>query len=318
MFYDDEANKIDGINTRKLNCGLTYDKRYFTDESKELLLEVIKKRYSDEYIMGLSKREVRLNYKSRLEEISEKLKDSANFMYGKRFNKRLYAGYKKQKVKLEKLLSSQQPDTIPDYKRQLDNKYNYYRNYKISRSLIYAVAFVEEKNKAITFLKELLKDTTHISGSAIKLSLARLKVEPYYTNQLTKLKENVDYILLNKDGDNRENSLINIKSAYPRAGLLLTKEAILIYSKVLEAKYFDTIDHGDVSESSIPIRTLDHLLDLINNSDFQDYFKEENGFSKSYLECTKADVEWVIEWFKSNKDKIEIKKSHIPSLYNHL
>ncbi len=319
LFYSDQLSKDEGINLRKLNCGGYHIyKRDYTKKSKELLLEVIKKKYSNEYIKEISKKRVLKNYKSRLEEISEKLKDSANFMYGKRFNRRQYTGYKKQKVELEKLLSSGQPDTIPKYKKEIDNLSNYLQNYKISNSLIYAVAFVEEKDKAITFLKELLKDTTHISGSAIKLSLAKLKVEPYYTNQLTKLKENVDYILSNKDGDNRENSLINIKSAYPRAGLLLTKEAILVYSKVLEAKYFDTIDHGDVSESSIPIRTLDYLLDLINNSDFQDYFKEEDGFHKSYLECTKADVEWVIEWFKSNKDKIEINKEHIPSLYSHL
>ena len=89
LFYSDQLSKDEGINLRKLNCrGYHIYKRDYTKKSKELLLEVIKKRYSNEYIKEITKNRVRLNYKSRLESYSEKLKDSANFIYGKRFNKR--------------------------------------------------------------------------------------------------------------------------------------------------------------------------------------------------------------------------------------
>lgn len=310
LFYNDELSKAEGVNLRKLNCGLSYNKRYYDKESKELLFKVIKKKYSGEYIRAIAKKRVLLSLKSDLESYSEKLKDSANFVYNNRFFKKQYNGYKKQKMRLEKLLSNKQMDTVPEFKEDINRLYMGMKDYKIYHSLVYAVAYVEEKDKAIPFLKELLKDTVHINSYPIKRALAKLGVEPYYTNELTKLKEEVNYIISNKDGDNYKNSKINIKQAYPRAGLLLTKEAILIYAKVLEAKYFDTIDHGDYSEDSIPIRTLDYLLNLIENRDFQDYFKEEDGSSRSF-DYTKKDVEWVIEWLKLNKDRIEINKDHV-------
>ena len=314
LFYDNPTNKAEGIDLRKLDCSINFNKKYFTPESKELLLEVIKKKYSDEYIKEVSKKRVFLSFKSRLEEISEKLKDSANFMYANRFNKRHYSGYKRQKEELEELLSDKELDTIAAiFKRQIDNLYNSNQNYKISNSLIYAVAFVEEKDKAIPFLKGLLKDTTHINASSIKLSLAKLKVEPYYTNQITKLTDDVNQIISNKDGDNYINSEIN-RYAYSRAGLLLTKEAILLYSKVLGAKYFDTIDHGDYSEDSIPIRTISNLLKLIKNEDFQSYYEDLD----ECLKCKEKDIKWAIKWFKLNKDKLKINKEHTPSLHNKL
>ncbi|MFL0105908.1 hypothetical protein, partial [Tenacibaculum maritimum] len=270
------------------------------------------------YISKVSKKRVLLNSKLKLEDISKKLKDSTNFMYRNRFNRRLYNGYEKQKKELEGVLLSQVLDTFPKYKRELDDLYNSLKRYKISNTLIYAVAFVEEKERAILFLKELLKDTIHVNVSAIKLSLAKLKVEPYYTNQLTKLKEEINYIILNKNEDNSKTPLMNIRYAYPRTGMLLTKEAILIYSKVLEAKYFDTIDHGDVSEISIPARTLSFLFNLIDNYDFKEYFKDQYGYPKSYLDYRKKDIQWAIEWLRINKSKLKINDKHIPSLHEKL
>ena len=207
-------------------------------------------------------------------------------------------------------------DTIPEYKNRLDRLYKSLKKYKLPNGLIYSVAFVEDRDKAIPFLKELLNDTIHINSYAIKIALAKLKVEPFYTSQFIKLKEEVKHIVTVQEDEN--NSRINIFYAYPRTGLILTKEAIFAYSKVLEAKYFDTIDHGDVSESSIPIRTLDHLFKLIDNNDFKEHFKNEEGYLKSYLECTKEDIKWAIEWFKKNKNKIIVNQNHIPLLHEGL
>lgn len=317
FFYSKKLSESEGVDLKKINCSPYYlNKRDYTIESKKKLLEIIEKKYTNEYIRKISKKRILFGFKSELRKVSEKLKDSINFMYGDKFNKRLYIGYKKQKKKLETLLSSKKLDTIPEYKKRVENLYNYLQKYKISNSLIYAVSFVIHKDEAIPFLKGLFKDTTHINTSAVELSLAKLKVEPYFTNQLTKLKKDVNDIISNIGGDNDENSKINRRFAYPRVGLLLTKEAISIYAKVLEAKYFDEIDHGDYSEVSIPIEALEHLLKLIKNTDFKEYFKDEYGHSKYPL--TKEDVKWAIEWFKKNGDKIIINDKHIPLLHNEL
>jgi len=316
LFYNEQLSKSEGIDIRKLNRSPYYlNKKDYTDESKKLLLQIIKKRYSDEYIRDVSKKRILFSFKSELREISEKLKDSSNFIRLNKFYKSHYFNVKKRQKKIQKILSNPKMDTIPEYKNRLDRLYKSLKKYKLPNGLIYSVAFVEDRDKAIPFLKELLNDTIHINSYAIKIALAKLKVEPFYTSQFIKLKEEVKHIVTVQEDEN--NSRINIFYAYPRTGLILTKEAIFAYSKVLEAKYFDTIDHGDVSESSIPIRTLDHLFKLIDNNDFKEHFKNE-GYLKSYLECTKEDIKWAIEWFKKNKNKIIVNQNHIPLLHEGL
>jgi len=304
----------EGVDIKKLNYSPYYlNKKDYTDENKKLLFQVIKKKYSDEYIREISKKRVLYGIKSKLKSISKKLKDSSNFTHSNKFLKKRFFNTKKRKEKIEKLLLNPNFDTIPEYKAQLNKLYTSLKNYKLPNSLIYSVAFVEDKNKAIPFLKELLNDTIHINPYAIKISLAKLKVEPFYTSQFLKLKEEVKHIIT-VQGD-KNNSRTNIFYTYPRAGLLLTKEAILTYSKTLEAKYFDAIDHGDVLESSIPARTLNHLLKLIDNHDFKEYFKND-GYPKSYLEYTKEDIEWAIEWLKKNK--LIVNQNHVPLLHEKL
>lgn len=316
LFYDEQASKLEGVDLNSLDCSINLNEEYFSKETKALLIEVLNKKYSDEYIRNIAKKRIFISYKTELKEISKKLTDSTNLIYPKSFNRRISDGYEKEKKELEQLLSSGEPDTIPKFKRQFDDLFNYLKKYKVSNSLIYAVAFVEDRQRAIPLLKELLKDTTHLNTSAIKLSLAKLRLEPYYTNQLLKLQEEVNFITSHKNGDNDYNSDINIFYAYPRAGMLLTKEAILIYSKLLEAKYFNTIDLGDVSENSIPVRTLNNLLNLINNKDFHENFQDSYGYPKHIF--TKKDIKWAKEWFELNKDKLEINEKHIPKLYQTL
>ncbi len=309
LFYDDVINRLENIDVKMLNADCSvdyYNKKYFTDESKKLLLEVIKKRYSDEYIKMATQKRVLLRLKSRLKKVSEKLKDSVNFMYHGRFNKRAFVGANRIKKELVSIISSNQRDTIPKYKNDIDAVYTSLKKYKIDNSLIYSVAFMIEKDKAIPFLKGILKDTIHINTYAVKKSLAKLKIEPYYTEQLKELEKEVTYILENKDGNYDENLNIQ-KKAYLRVRFLNTKKAVLAYSKLLESKYFNTIDEGDYSIASIPIITLGDLLKLIENKGFKSYFKSSShGYNCS--RCVEKDVKWAIEWFKSNKDNIQLNK----------
>ena len=83
-------------------------------------------------------------------------------------------------------------------------------------------------------------------------------------------------------------------------------------------KYFETIDYGDVSESSIPVRVLTHLLKLIDNNDFKEHFKDDYGYPKTIDKITKNDIEWAIKWFRINKEKIISNKSHVPLLNDQL
>ncbi len=307
LFYDNETNRLENIDVKMFHsdCSVDYyNREYFTDESKKLLLKVIKKRYSDEYIKTATEKRVLLRFKSKLKRVSEKLKDSTNFMYYGRFDRRDFVGANRIKKELVSIISSNQRDTISKYKNEIGVLYNYLKKYKIDNSLIYAVAFMIEKDKAIPFLKGLLKDTIHINTYAVKKSLAKLKIEPYYTEQLKELEKEVTYILENKNGGYDKNLTIQ-RYTYLRVRFLNTKKAVLIYSKLLESEYFDTIEEDDYSYSSIPIIVLGNLLELIENKDFKSHFKS-SSYGYSCSQCVEKDVKWAIEWFKSNKDNIKV------------
>lgn len=298
LFYTEDILRSEGKKEAKqFLCNIPYHPIYYDSINRELLYKVLTTRYDDEFIMKIVNKTIRHDINKRLQNY-QNLDLETDFLK-KKFNLII--------TKLRKLQNSTQLDTVPKYKKLKEVLFKRLKNYKFSDNLVYAVAVNSNKDKRfVSLLKGFLKDSTHINVDVVKLSLSRLMYRPYFEKTLHKLKEKIEGSKRVKDLD----SLLDIKSyTFSVASWLLTKEAILLYSKLLKTKYFDAIDHGDVSEFSLPVEVVEDLRLVIANKDFQNYYK-----GKMLIDYTKKDIDWAIKWFKNNKDNLQLNKDYIPYL----
>ncbi len=251
----------------------SFKREYYNDpEIKKRFLEILSNKWTEEELNVWAEDYIKSGFQEYRKSLAEEIA-------------------KKGKMTYEKALDS----LIRVYKNI--EIQNILKNEKVSPLIIRFAAWIDME-ESIPILKEALNDPKHYDLWPIRLALARLKVEPYYTDIL------------------KEYSFIPKKYKYDRAAAgdfsrservlmyLATQESIYVLSEWLYREERVRPISDDDYEVSIATYAVSTFTRLINNESFKKRFPE----SLTMMEVKKEDIEFCKKWFKENKGKLEFNR----------
>lgn len=275
---------------------------YYTEASKQLLLEVLK----DDWITEAQKRKEA--YKQVWQEVDRQI-NTYEDVVGDTIK---YKGLKRKQKHFQALLDSLQRlkqlnvDTVTSFQSAVNRWVQEMDQRRMPDLYIYTAGMLDSV-LYVPFLQEALKDTVKYTPYVVKMALARLGLKPHYSEMMNYHRVDLDYL---KDLEISDSKRWAIYEIFPALSYLCTQESIMEYSKLLSLKHFKRIDEYDYSIYSVPSRVLGGLSVLILNPDFQEYIRQVDPPDN----VTKDHIKWVQDWFKRNYGNYELDRDFYPGL----
>ena len=296
-YYSDiELSNISDLNKDFFNCNLSNQKEAYTNVIKSKVYDLIKKKYSEEELKKIAEHKLKLNFENQLKQIDQFIADTI----GKNFSQRIIKNALKKRDSLSTVLKmdiTRHPSYIA--------LFNSIKTIKKPNGLMFKSMFLD-KNNIIPVLKEGYKDTARYNTRTIQFLLAKLKEEPYYSQELDSLSFYIDKVFNNQDDPGKMKKLQD-NVCFPRASFIFSDKSIKIYARLLDINFHESIDEEDVIIYSIPARAVAHLHSIINNKDFKKYFEDK----LVPLDVNKKDIIWVKNWIINNEGSYELNKNFI-------
>lgn len=275
---------------------------YYTEASRQILLEILKDDWiTEEQKRKEAKKRVWQQVNRQIDTYEDVINDTIK-----------YEGFKRKRKHFLTLLDSLKElkrlnvDTVNSFQTAV-NRWMQEMNIRRMPDLYIYTSGMLDSTLYLPFLKEALKDTVKYNPCAVKMALARYKINPYQTEMLKEHK--IDLKDLRGQSIN-ELTLFETRIAMPRLFYLCSQESVKEYSKLLSLGHFKRIDEDDYSIYSIPSGVLGALSVLILNTDFQEYLRKVNPPDN----VTKDHITWVQNWLEKNYGNYELDRNFYPGL----
>ncbi len=278
---------------------------YYTEASRQLLLEVLK----DDWITKEQKRsgaekKVWQQVDRRIDTYENVISDTIK-----------YKGLKRKRKHFLTLLDSLKElkrlniDTVNSFQTALNGWMQEMDQRRIPDLYIYTAGMLDD-DRYIPLLKEALNDTIRYNPYAVKLALARNKVDPLVQEVMENNSINIK--LFKKEEDQYYLSNTEI---FPVLAYLASDNSIREYSKLLTLEHFECIDHGDYEQCSIPHSTIENLYIMILNKSFRNYLKDYMiGVVPDPKKLSNREITWVQNWLEKNYGNYELDRDFYPGL----
>jgi predicted transposase YbfD/YdcC len=269
------ANLIDNIRKPGFSAIdlFNFERKYFDKQMKTRLLEVISNKWTEEELVLWAKKDINGNFYKNFRESN-----------AQRLSKKYNTDYKKNLDSIEN--------------RQIQEIKDSYKQERIDNNLILSVAWLDMQ-EAIPVLKNALQNTKQYNSEKVRLSLARLKVEPYYSEAIKfySAKQRNQY------GDFETNPIYDY---YQRSRSLLficTIESVEVASQWLKVtKKVNMISDGERMTSIANFAVID-LSEMILNKDFRKICYPEK-FQETADAVKPKELEFCKNWILVNKNKM--------------
>jgi len=275
---------------------------YYTDASRQLLLEVLK----DDWITEEQKR------KEAEKKVWQQVDRQINTYEDVISDTIKYKGFKRKRQHFLTLQDSLKElrrlnvDTVNSF-QDVVNRWMQEMNLRRMPDLYIYTAGMLDSMLYVPLLKEALEDTVKYNPYAVKMTLARLGLKPHYSEMMNHHRIDLEYL---KDMEVSDSKRWVIYEIFPALSYLCTQESIKEYSKLLSLKHFKRIDEYDYSIYSVPSRVLGGLLVFILNQDFQAYLRQVDPPDN----VTKDHITWVQNWLEENYGNYELNKNFYSGL----
>jgi len=170
-------------------------------------------------------------------------------------------------------------------------------SYQISSELI-KLAGKLDMQEAIPYLEAILKDPKHYDKEVARLSLARLRVEPYYSEVLAECQSSeIVY--------GRGDIYTDIRTKADNLLFLASQESIYAFRKLLEQREKYDPYHGHGTEEDyqyIVAYPTAFLFHFIQDEELREYVKEKELYAP--FSVTLEDIIYMQEWLEEHKGNI--------------
>lgn len=277
-------------------------KEYYTEDSKQLLVEVLEDTWMTyDQKLALAKQEVlkRLNNEIDISEaISSDTVKYKDFSSSRRKHFKVYADSLKR-LKFSNL------DTMESFQVIVQEQIQRINARRMPNIYIYTSGMMDDE-RFIPILQELLSNSVKYDINAVKLALARYKVEPYNKQILDENKIDINEL---KNINLVELILLENNKIFPRVAFLCNQEIVREYAKLLHLNHFDCIDEGDYQICSVPSSVIIGLDNILLNNDFKAHFKNISPYT-----VTDKQINWALDWIKKNYGNYELNRNFYPGL----
>ncbi|HZY78513.1 MAG TPA: hypothetical protein VFE50_03255 [Cyclobacteriaceae bacterium] len=285
-----------------------FDRAYYNEASKNEVLKRLQNTWTDEEKHELSQQAARAHFETEIAELRQLL-ERRDLSEGQ--------GNKiKQQLDTLQMIINTNRITHPLYRAAVEAKMKAIDRHRVDDRLILLAGFLDDK-RYVPVLRNAIGDSIHYAQHHVKLALARLNEEPFYSemiafyrvdyNKIQKLKS--DHYELNQYFFDLCRGLLYIRS----------QESILELGNFLSAELKVTdpvaINSEDVGYSPVSRQAFEAITRLLNNEDIKAYLKSNpkelnvNPIQRTVSQeapISKRHVIWLDNWMKKNFGRYEI------------
>lgn len=278
---------------------------YYAEASRQLLLEVLKDDWiTKEQKRGEAEKKVWQQVDRQIDTYGDVISDTIK-----------YKGFKKKRQHFITLLDSLKRlkqlnvDTVNSFQTVVNRWVQEMDQRRIPDLYIYTAGMLDSM-LYVPFLLKALEDTVKYNPYAVKLALARNKVDPFVQEVMENNSINIK--LFKKEEDQYYLSNTEI---FPVLAYLASDNSIREYSKLLTLEHFECIDYGDYEKCSIPHSTIENLYIMVLNESFRNYLKDYMvGVVPDPKKLSNREITWVQNWLKENYGNYELDRNFYPGL----
>jgi hypothetical protein len=260
-----------------------FELRYFDTKKKNRLLEVLANKWTDEELIPFVKKYIDSDT-AKQEQISIRAKELAE---------RKKMPYQKIKDSLTSIEISR----VKERTKQL----------RINDFIILLVGWLDMQ-EAIPVLRSALNDGKLYNNELVRLALARLLVEPYYSEALKKYSSRGTLII---NGIRINDPIREYYEKAPKLIYIATQESIFAITDWFNRKEKVSPESHDDRLFSVAIYPTQSFIYLIDNESFQKNFTKEKRAVFLPSSITKSDIEFVKKWMLANKGKYEFDRGRM-------
>jgi hypothetical protein len=255
----------------------SFERKYFNKQMKTRLIEVLANKWTEEELLTWAEKDI---------------------------NGDFYRGYREEKAgELSKKLNKDYNNIIDSLKnQQITEIKKRTKRYKIDDNLILSVAWLDMQ-EAVPVLTNALQNPQQYNNEKVRLSLARLRVEPYYSEALKY------YSVKQKDqyGEFTTNPISDYYQRSRRLLFICTPASIEVASQWLKStKKVNPLSEGNDLVPLANFAVID-LSEMILNEEFRKICNPEK-FQESAGAVKPKELEFCKKWILANKNKMMLNR----------